>query len=171
MSLHIQTSAAQRINFCNDAGLNRGNATIYLHRSGPLLEFENGLEAISCCRANFRQEKRAQRLTFWVRRPPGGVEVFLAKGWWPKTSCSPSKVCLPWVSKRGIWAGNFAGPGHLGGVEKFVLEKFVRIFRSLKFGCWGGIFGLLWGLRGFSSLLLTNGYSMLAQHCEPYYPQ
>ena len=50
-----------------------------------------------------RQEKRAQRSTFWVRRPPGGVGVFHAKGWWPKTSCPPSKVCLPWVSKRGIW--------------------------------------------------------------------
>ena len=25
------------------------------------------------------------------------------KGWWPKTSRPPSKVCLPWVSKRGIW--------------------------------------------------------------------
>ena len=49
----------------------------------------------------FRQEKRAQRLTFWVRRPPGGVGVFHAKGWWPKSSCPPSKVCLPWVSRRG----------------------------------------------------------------------
>ena len=48
-------------------------------------------------------KKRAQRLTFWVRRPPGGVGVFHSKGWWPKTSCLPSKVCLPWVSKRGIW--------------------------------------------------------------------
>ena len=49
-----------------------------------------------------RQEKRAQRLSFWVRRPPGGVGVFHTKGWWPKTSCPPSKLCLPWVSKRGI---------------------------------------------------------------------
>ena len=24
-----------------------------------------------------------------------GVGVFHAKGWWPKSSCSPSKVCLP----------------------------------------------------------------------------
>ena len=49
------------------------------------------------------QEKRAQRLTFWVRRPPGGVGGFHAKGRWPKSSCPPSKVCLPWVSKTGIW--------------------------------------------------------------------
>ena len=24
-------------------------------------------------------------------------------GWWPKSSCRPSKVCLPWVLKRGVW--------------------------------------------------------------------
>ena len=45
-----------------------------------------------------RQEKRAQRLTLWVQRPPGGV----VKRWWPKSSCPP-KACYPWVSKRGIW--------------------------------------------------------------------
>ena len=48
---------------------------------------------------SFKREKGAQRLTFWVRRPPGGVGVFHVKGWWPKSSCPPSKVCLPWVSK------------------------------------------------------------------------
>ena len=81
-----------------------------------------------------RQEKRAQRLTFWVRRPPGGVGVFHSKGWWPKTSCPPSKVCLPWVSKRGIWdvPGILPGcPGPLGVFKKFVQKSFVRIFRSL----------------------------------------
>ena len=81
-----------------------------------------------------RQEKRAQRLTFWVRRPPGRVGVFHTKGWWPKTSCCPSKVCLPWASKRGIWdvPGILPGcPGPLGVFKKFVLKKFVRIFRSL----------------------------------------
>ena len=82
-----------------------------------------------------RPEKRAQRLAFWVRRPPGGVGVFLAKGWGSKTSCSPSKVRLPWVLKRGIWdvPGILPGcPGPLGVFKKFVLKKFVRIFRSLK---------------------------------------
>ena len=43
-----------------------------------------------------RQEERAQRLTFWVRRPPGGVGVFHAKGWWSESSCPSSKVCLSW---------------------------------------------------------------------------
>ena len=84
---------------------------------------------------DIRQEKRAQRLTFWVRRPPGGVGVFHAKGWWPKSSCSPSKVCLPWVSDRGIWdvPGIVPGcPGALGVFKKFVQKKFVRIFRSLR---------------------------------------
>ena len=74
-----------------------------------------------------RQEKRAQRLTFWVRRPPGGVGVFHAMGWWPKSSCPPSKVCLPWVSKRGIWDVPGILPGcffrTLGGVQKVCAKK------------------------------------------------
>ena len=76
-------------------------------------------------------EKRAQRLTFWVRRRPGGVGVFHSKGWWPKTSYPPSKVCLPWVSKRGIWdvPGILLGcPGPLGVFKKLVQKNFVRIF-------------------------------------------
>ena len=84
--------------------------------------------------STFRQEKRAQRLSFWVRRPPGGVGVFHAKGWWPKTSCPPSKLCLPWVSKRGIRdvPGILPGcPGPLAVFKKFVQKNFVRIFRSL----------------------------------------
>ena len=80
------------------------------------------------------KEKEAQRLTFWVRRPPGGVGVFHAEGWWPKTSCPPSKVCLPWVWKRGMWdvPGFLAGcPGPEAVFKKFVQKNFVRIFRSL----------------------------------------
>ena len=83
----------------------------------------------------FRQEKRAQRLSFWVWRPPGGVGVFHAKGWWPKTSCPPSKLCLPWVSKRGIRdvPGILPGcPGPLAVFKKLVQKNFVRIFRSLE---------------------------------------
>ena len=71
---------------------------------------------------------------FSVRRPSGGVGVFHWKGWWPKTSCPPSKVCLPWVLERGIWdvPGILPGcPGPLGVFKKFVQKKFVRIFRSL----------------------------------------
>ena len=81
-----------------------------------------------------RQEKRAQRLTFWVRRPPGGVGVFHAKGWWPKTSCPPSKLCLPWVSKRGIRdvPGILPGcPGPLAVFKKFVQKNFVCFFPAL----------------------------------------
>ena len=61
--------------------------------------------------------------------------VFHAKGWWPKSSCPPSKVCLPWVSKGGIWdvPGFVPGcPGPLSGFKKFVQKKFVRIFCSLR---------------------------------------
>ena len=79
-------------------------------------------------------EKRAQRLSFWVRRPPGGVGVFHAKGWWPKTSCPPSKLCLPWVSKRGIRdvPEILPGcPGPLAVFKNFVQKNFVRIFRSI----------------------------------------
>ena len=43
----------------------------------------------------------ARMVTFWVRRPPGGVGFFHAKGRWSKSSCPPSKVCLPWVWKEG----------------------------------------------------------------------
>ena len=92
-----------------------------------------------------RQEKRAQRLTFWVRTPRGRVGVFHAKGWWPKSSRPPSKVCLPWVSRRGIRdvPGILPGcPGPLQVFQKFVLKKFVRIFRSLDSGkSNGGVFG------------------------------
>ena len=74
-----------------------------------------------------RREKRAQRLTFWVRRPPGGVGVFHAKGWWPKSSCPPSKVCLPWVSKTSIRdvPRNFAGMSWLDswGCSKSLCKK------------------------------------------------
>ena len=38
--------------------------------------------------------------------------VFRAKGWWLKSSCPPSKVCLPWVSKEGTW--DVPCPGRLG---------------------------------------------------------
>ena len=61
--------------------------------------------------------------------------VFHAEGWGSKTSCPPSKVCLPWVSGRGIWdvPGILPGyPGPLGVFKKSVQKKFVHIFRSLK---------------------------------------
>ena len=77
---------------------------------------------------------KSTKINFWVQRPPGGVGVFHAKGWWPKSSCPPSKVCLPWVSKGGIWdvPGVLPGcPGPLAVFKKFVRKKFVRIFRPL----------------------------------------
>ena len=47
-----------------------------------------------------RQGKKHKDDFLGVQRSPGGVGVFHAKGWWPKSSCPPSKVCLPWASKR-----------------------------------------------------------------------
>ena len=84
-----------------------------------------------CRWPRLRQEKTAQRLTFWVWRLPGGVGVFHAKGWWPKTSCSPSKVCLPWVSKRGIWDVPAILPGCPGPwkcPKSLCFKKFLRFF-------------------------------------------
>ena len=72
-------------------------------------------------------KKKSTKINF---RPSGGVGFLLAKGWWPKSSCSPSKVCLPWV----IWDVpkiRPGCPGPLGVFKKFVLTKFVRIFRPL----------------------------------------
>ena len=53
-----------------------------------------------------------------------------------ESSCPPSKVCLPWVSKRSIWdvTGILPGcPGPVGVFKKLVQTKFVCIFRSLLF--------------------------------------
>ena len=68
-----------------------------------------------------------QRSTFWVWRQPGGVGVFHAKGWWSKSSCPPSKVCLCWVSREeptwdvpGILPGC---PRPLGVLKKFVSKN------------------------------------------------
>ena len=65
-----------------------------------------------------------------IRRPPGGVGSSTRKGW----SCPPSKVCLPWVSKGGIWdvPGILPGcPGPLKGVQKVCAKKLVLNFRPL----------------------------------------
>ena len=55
-------------------------------------------------------------------------------GWWSNTSCPPSKVCFPRVSRERIWdvPGILPGcPEPLGVFKKFVPKKCVRIFRSL----------------------------------------
>ena len=132
------------------SGRQKGITPVLLRFVASLLAFLNLLTAFWFVLVG--QEKRAQRLTFWVRRPPGGVGVFPAKGWWPKSSCPPSKVCLPWVSKRGIWdvPGILPGcPGPPGVFKKFVQKKFVRIFRSLSWPVFSSFSGLVYA--GFSS--------------------
>ena len=62
--------------------------------------------------------KKSTKINFWVRRPPGGVGVFHAKGWWSKSSCPASKV-LPW-DVPGILPGC---PGPLGVFKRFVQKK------------------------------------------------
>ena len=81
------------------------------------------------------QAKKSTKINFsWVRRPPGGVGVFHAKGWWPKSSCPPLTVCLPWLSKKGIWdvPGIFAGMSRSrGGVQKVCAKRVCAHFPSL----------------------------------------
>ena len=69
--------------------------------------------------------KRSTKIiTFWVRRPPGGVGVFHAKGWWPKSSCYPSKVCLGF---RNLGCPrNFARMSRIVGVFKKFVQKSSR---------------------------------------------
>ena len=43
----------------------------------------------------FRQEQRAQRLTFWAWRLPVGMGSYTRRGGGSKSPCPPSKVCFP----------------------------------------------------------------------------
>ena len=83
---------------------------------------------------NVQARKKSTKINFLGPETARWGGVFHAKGWGSKTSCPPSKLCLPWVSKRGIWdiPGMLPGcPGPLGVFKKFVQKKFVLIFRSL----------------------------------------
>ena len=106
---------------------------------------------------------------FWIRIPPGGVGVFHAKGWWPKSSCPPSKVCLPWFSRRGIWdvPGILAGcPGPLGVFRKLVQKKFMRIFRSLVAGDFKSLRSELYSSRSeFAAKPIAN-WKLLCSFCH-----
>ena len=52
-----------------------------------------------CTQQLVRQEKRPQILTFGSGDRPVGWGSSTQKGWWPKSSCPPSRVCLPCVQK------------------------------------------------------------------------
>ena len=78
------------------------------------------------------KKKRAQRLSFWVRRPPGGV------GGLPREGVVAENFALETLSSLGFeernpgCPGNFAGMSRTpGGVQKVCAKNFVRIFRSL----------------------------------------
>ena len=85
--------------------------------------------------------KRAQRLTFWVRRPPGGVGVFHAKGWWPKKFVpSLESLCSLGFEERNLGCrGNFAGMSRTPGDVQKVCAKKVRAHfsfpRQVRFRC------------------------------------
>ena len=111
------------------------------------------------------RKKSTKILTFWVRRPPSGLGVFHAKGWWPKSSCPPSKVCLPWVSKRGIWdvPGILPGcPGPLGVFKKFVRKKSSCAFFS--FPIEGPEIFIPFLYRALKSSFLMRGFSIRGKH-------
>ena len=76
--------------------------------------------------SSIRQEERAQRLTLWVwRLSRWGGRLPREGGSGSKSSCPPSKVCLPWVSKGGIWDVPRISPGCPGplGVFKTLVQK------------------------------------------------
>ena len=95
-------------------------------------------KCVKNARNTFGGEHLLDDTDFWVRRPPGGVGVFHSKGWWPKTSCPPSKVCLPWVFEgRNLGCpGIFVGMSRtLGGVQKVCTKK-VRTHFSFPKDSW-----------------------------------
>ena len=78
------------------------------------------------CLSQFRQEKRAQRLSFWVRRPPGGVGVFHAKGVVAKNFVPALETLssLGFEERNPGCPGNFAGMSRTpGGVQKVCAKK------------------------------------------------
>ena len=81
------------------------------------------------------KQKEHKDLTFWVRRPPGQVGVFHAKGWWPKVRALPRKFVFFGVRREesGMsreFCRDVPDPGRF---KKFVQKKFVLIFRCLEF--------------------------------------
>ena len=83
--------------------------------------------------ARLAPRKRAQRLTFWVLRPPGWMGGLLCEGAVVEKCVHFSKVCFPWVSK----GGNLGCPGIFtrmsqtcGGVQKG-LRKVCAHFSAL----------------------------------------
>ena len=128
-----------------------------LRTRASLLKLPKMAKMAGVTQAN-QERKKSTKINFWVRRPPGGMGVFHVKGWWPKSSCPPSKVCFPWVLREGIWdvPGILLGcPGPLGVFKKFVQKKFVRIFRSLA-KAW---FSKGWG---WSSPIIVVGITLLS---------
>ena len=83
-------------------------------------------------RENRAKKKGTQRLTFWVRRPLGlPCEGVVAKNFVLSLESSSS---LGFEERNLGCPGNFLPgcPGPLGVLQKFVLKKFVRSFRSLE---------------------------------------
>ena len=85
--------------------------------------------------------KKSTKIDFLGPESAGwGGEVFHSKGWWSKSSCPPSKVCLPCqvgfrrrkpgTSRQNCWDV----PDPWGSSKKFVQKMFMFIFRPLPMG-------------------------------------
>ena len=89
---------------------------------------------VSVCWA--RQEKKSTKINFRGPEIAGWGGGLPCEGVvWSKSSCPPSKVCFPLVSREGTWdvPGIFRGcPGPLG--KKFVQNKIAHFVFPIGFG-------------------------------------
>ena len=82
----------------------------------------SSLQCTAFLRYIFRQEKRAQRLTFWVRRPPGGA------GSLPREGVVAEKVVpsLESLSSLGFEERNLGCPGNFTGMSRTPAQRALR---------------------------------------------
>ena len=95
----------------------------------------NQIENAAIC--EFQARKKAQRLTFWVRRPPVWWGSSTRRGGGRRVRALPRKFVL-----LGFEEGNLGCPGDFAGMSRtpessksLCNKKFVRIFRSLELRC------------------------------------
>ena len=95
---------------------------------------KNTIHQIFALSKEKRAQKKSTKIKFLGPETARGGGGRPREGVVAETSCPPSKLCLPWVSKREIRdvPGILPGcPGPLAVFKKFVQKNFVRIFRSL----------------------------------------
>ena len=78
-----------------------------LRRNGPSLTF------------SFQAREKSTQINLLGPENAGWGLLFHAKGWWSKSECPPSKVCLPW-DVPGVLPGC---PGAVKALKKFVQKS------------------------------------------------